>query len=145
MVRNNQITVRTDEDYFACIPCNERTFSSEEKLHQHCRTAKVHRGEWCDVHKWLFVTEGALSAHLHDASDHWVCSICDTDEDTEEDLVEHPGSKHSRCYHCSMNVGHFHRHRVDDHNRCDECSEEFSDQNEVRMVGEVTIKFSVRR
>lgn len=33
-----------------------------------------------------------------------------------------------------MNVGDFHEHRVNDHARCDECSQEFDDQNNLRMV-----------
>lgn len=81
MVRENQIIVQPDEDYFAYTFCNERIFSSKEKLQQHCRTAKVHQGRWCDVHDWLFVTEDRLSAHLRGAADHWVCAICDADGD----------------------------------------------------------------
>lgn len=134
MVRENQILVQADDSYFACLPCGERLFSSEEHLFQHCRTARKHQGKWCDYHEWLFVSSDALRAHEHNASDHWICDFCNADEDTERDLIDHMGNNHSHCYDCSINVGNFHKHRVDDHSRCDSCSNEFEDQNKRDMV-----------
>ena len=67
MVRKNLILIDEYNAQFLCITCDEREFSSEESLLQHCRNAAYHKEEWCDRCEWLFVSATARAAHSKDA------------------------------------------------------------------------------
>ena len=47
-VKDYQILVDSDSGQFICYSCNIRYFRTHHSLFQHCRTAAVHRGEWCE-------------------------------------------------------------------------------------------------
>ena len=140
MVRENRIVVLPHQAYFACVACDDRTFSTKEHLLQHCRAAKIHTGEWCEGCEWLFVSCDALDAHLRGSPNHWICSVCKLDEDGEEDLVVHMADTHSHCYHCDVKVGNYREHRIQHYNQCNRCDEEFNSTNELVMVREARLK-----
>ncbi|KAH0829781.1 hypothetical protein AYO21_06737 [Fonsecaea monophora] len=141
MPRENQALIDVEGVEFVCISCDEREFDSEQALLQHCQAARCHQDEWCDRCQWLFISTQAHEQHTRDSQNHWVCSKCGTDEPEESSLRAHMETKHSFCYDCQANFAGVSKHRVQFHNRCSICDEEFANENEVRMVrGNVNIK-----
>ena len=137
MSRENQISIDGDRGTFLCLPCNKLAFMSEDSLLQHCRSAGAHAAEWCERCKWLFVSSTALSDHLRDSSNHWICEFCDTDEAEEDDLVNHQAKKHSYCYDCETTFANYSEHIFESHHRCDDCDREFDHENELKMVCQI--------
>lgn len=134
MGRLNQALIRTEEEEFICVSCDEREFGTEEALLQHCRNARRHESEWCERCEWLFVSANARSQHVRDSNVHWLCSRCGFDEEEEGDLMTHLAIQHSFCYDCQSYCGDFLQHRDHRHHRCSTCHQEFECENELLMV-----------
>jgi rubredoxin len=133
-VRQNQASIGVEEKEFVCISCAERQFDTKEALIQHCRNVRGHKGEWCERCKWLFISAEGRKQHVRDSPNHWVCSKCGIDELEEESLRSHLETKHSFCCDCHSAFLDQGEHRVQLHNRCPICHEEFENENEVLMV-----------
>lgn len=86
-----------------CHLCS-RPFSSETALEQHLRPAFRHRFD-CHRCRRHFETGSALDQHLHDSLEHNICSKCEADFGTDDDLVEHEVGEHNLCVECSLYFG----------------------------------------
>ncbi|KEF57345.1 uncharacterized protein A1O9_05262, partial [Exophiala aquamarina CBS 119918] len=113
MPRDNQISIDGGLDRFACMSCDERIFTSESALLQHCRKATCHQGEWCERCTWLFVSQSAYQAHRRDSDVHWVCSKCGCDESEKDRLISHMSESHLYCF--------------------EYCEQEFDNENNLQM------------
>ena len=136
MVRENQITVDHEDDLFICTLCDNRRFPSETSLFQHCRSNKLHRAEWCERCRWLFVSDQARTAHVRSSDMHGFCSFCSKDLADKDELASHQARVHQYCSQCQLICQDYTEHRIEDHNQCPECGEEFKNNNNLTMVSD---------
>jgi hypothetical protein len=136
MTRENQALINVEEDEFVCVSCDEREFDTEEALLQHCQNARCHKSESCKRCRWLFISTKACEQHIQDSQNHWICSECSVDQPEELDLRVHMETSHSICYDCQSRLANLGKHRVEQHNRCSICDQEFENENEVLMLSQ---------
>ena len=89
----NEIEIDPYYNHSYCKPC-DRNFNTVNGLLSHCRTARVHAGEWCERCEQLFVNENALISHSENSSQHHICSTCDLDFECSSDLNSHNAVEH---------------------------------------------------
>ena len=131
MARENQITINEGDDKYSCDPC-DRYFQSTESLLQHCRSK--HKAEWCERCQWLFVSNEAYRSHAQKSCQHCLCSFCDEDFRENEELSAHQSDRHMYCDECQVIFQDYTRHRVEHHWQCVNCSQEFTNSNNLKMV-----------
>lgn len=135
MPRDNQIVTDDVQRNYYCLACN-RGFINKGAVLAHCRSASFHTGEWCERCEWLFVSPAARTSHSRESLRHWECHICKRYDFPDKNLLaEHLGNEHSVCCDCRIVVQSYLEHRYAVHHRCRDCQTEFSNSNDLRMVG----------
>ncbi len=142
MVAPNQIHYNDNDDCWTCRPCS-RGFNSELALHQHCRNAAIHTGEWCERCEWLFVNPSAKHSHLQNSNRHHICPNCHVDFTSLSTRDDHMESKYLYCRRCDSYIvdrrgckekSAWTIHQVCDHFMCMQCGIYFQNQNNVDQV-----------
>lgn len=134
MTREDQIHIDRNNKSYVCHSCDERFFSLESALVQHCRTNPAHKGEWCERCRWLFVDPSARTTHLHRSSAHALCPSYDVDAVNQDELSAHRSRVHRFCVECQTSFSDWREHRTERHNCCRECGDEFTNLNNLIMV-----------
>lgn len=102
------------EDY-ECLLCN-RYFASIASLYQHCKDTTYH--EWCDPCRRVFISHDAKRVHLRSG-----CT-------SRGRLYTPPPSPPLSA----SNPGPAHGHQVKAAHGCSDCEEEFTNDNNLRVV-----------
>lgn len=134
MTRDNEVTIDRLYGAYECHSCDNRSFSSEMSLLQHCRS-NVHKWEWCERCQWLFVSSDARESHWRASDQHWRCFLCDEDFHTPYEMKSHAARIHGWCVDCRDRIfTDYVAHRIKCHHRCEDCAKEFETENNLRMV-----------
>lgn len=136
MTRENQLYIDHSNDDFLCLSCDRR-FNTSEGVLSHCRSSRIHRGEWCERCEWLYVSSNSLQAHIQNSARHNLCEDCDLDFTTQEELDCHDVDAHFACIECNeyfKDEEDLERHDVDLHYKCVECDRFFSSWHSLTQV-----------
>ena len=136
MVRQYQVTRNLETRTYICHSCDDRTFPTDARLLDQCRSSPLHLNERCERYEWLFVNSQAYKYHIHASSAHFICSICNRDFHDRHELSVHSFHRHAYCHECQTTTRDFSYtvHRINEHNRCEDCHSEFPNRNELIRV-----------
>lgn len=141
MVRRNQVTRNLETRTYICHSCNDRNFPIGAGLLEHCRLSPFHRDEWCERCQWLVIDQQSFNYHVHASSAHAICSFCRRDFYNQHELSSYEVQSHRYCSQCRITTREhdFIEHRINEHNRCQDCGSEFANRNELIRVSSILL------